>query len=325
MNRAVFGIFACLAIVALLATLGGPARASDLDFGGYTQARYTVGPGQAGDFDLRRVRLKVFGPIDSKEKTEVKFQVDLGKLDEGKRVIELKDAMLWHRFSDRVAARLGFSQMPFGLEVPESSSHRLPLERSHAAHELFPAERDTGLYFYYTPKRERRAHVALGVGTGIDKWRQPDASGVRDSRALAVMVRVQWPQVRGGVAGASYIHATRVRQGTRFENDIWGAHVRYHFSTGLVVKGECFAGRMLGAPVGGWYVQAAWMGHNDVLPYYRYDSYDDGTNPLVYRRHAVGLAYEVSDDTRLTLELDAVRDAQNRRQTTVSVQWQVKY
>ncbi|GAB4146984.1 MAG: OprO/OprP family phosphate-selective porin [Bacteroidia bacterium] len=53
--------------------------------------------------------------------------------------------------------RIGQSKVPFGFENMQSSSNRLPLERSDALNSATPGERDLGAAFMYTPKvvRER--------------------------------------------------------------------------------------------------------------------------------------------------------------------------
>ncbi len=48
--------------------------------------------------------------------------------------------------------RVGLSKVPFGWENLQSSSNRVPLDRSDSLNSGVRNERDVGVFFYYTPK-----------------------------------------------------------------------------------------------------------------------------------------------------------------------------
>jgi hypothetical protein len=52
--------------------------------------------------------------------------------------------------------RVGQSKVPYGFENPQSSSNRLPMDRSDALNSAVNGERDLGVFFYYAPKEVRR-------------------------------------------------------------------------------------------------------------------------------------------------------------------------
>ena len=57
----------------------------------------------------------------------------------------------------RLRLRFGQSKVPFGWENLQSSSNRLPLDRSDAINSGVPGERDVGVNVYYTPTMSRRS------------------------------------------------------------------------------------------------------------------------------------------------------------------------
>lgn len=52
--------------------------------------------------------------------------------------------------------RVGQSKVPYGFENPQSSSNRLPMDRSDALNSAVAGERDLGVFFYYAPKEIRK-------------------------------------------------------------------------------------------------------------------------------------------------------------------------
>ena len=62
--------------------------------------------------------------------------------------------------------RVGQSKVPYGFENPQSSSNRLPLDRSDAMNSAVAGERDLGVFFYYAPKEVRKTLKHL-VDSGL--------------------------------------------------------------------------------------------------------------------------------------------------------------
>lgn len=62
--------------------------------------------------------------------------------------------------------RLGQSKIPYGFENMQSSSNRLPMDRSDGINSAFVNERDLGAFFYYAPGKTRKLFADL-VNKGL--------------------------------------------------------------------------------------------------------------------------------------------------------------
>ena len=146
---------------------------------GYTQLRYNAlldsedAPGTNGSrlrsvhdasinddggFLLRRVRLVLQGDIT--DRLQLYFQHDFGAAVNNQSSTERREnfGQLRDVYADwfldperRLRLRFGQSKVPFGWENLQSSSNRLPLDRSDAINSGVPGERDVGVNVYYTP------------------------------------------------------------------------------------------------------------------------------------------------------------------------------
>ena len=146
---------------------------------GYTQLRYNAlldsenAPGTNGSrlrsvhdasinddggFLLRRVRLVLQGDIT--DRLQLYFQHDFGAAVNNQSSTERREnfGQLRDVYADwfldperRLRLRFGQSKVPFGWENLQSSSNRLPLDRSDAINSGVPGERDVGINVYYTP------------------------------------------------------------------------------------------------------------------------------------------------------------------------------
>ncbi|WP_347303783.1 porin [Croceibacterium sp. TMG7-5b_MA50] len=164
-----------------------PARApwyDRLQLRGYTQLRYNAflsGDADApagmsrlrsvhdssinddGGFSLRRVRLVLQGDVT--DNIELYLQHDFGTAVNNQSSAEprqgfgqLRDAYV-DVFLDREKSfrlRFGQSKVPVGWENLQSSSNRIPLDRSDAINSAVPGERDLGVVAYYTPPHVQR-------------------------------------------------------------------------------------------------------------------------------------------------------------------------
>jgi hypothetical protein len=313
-----------LLAAALLSALAVGTGLAEIKVSGYTQARYNLFDDsmyKEDEFDLRRVRLKVKGPIND-QGTVATLQVEFSGLDDhpaAEQEVVLRDARVDHPLGESWRARVGLAQMPFGFEVPYSSSNRLPLERSRVARVLFPSETDTGFYVTRTSHGGGDPELVLGYGNGIEAW--------DDAKQRAALVRMQWPLPSDGVAGLSYMDASRTRDGTDYDQDVLGAHLRWQWESGFAFQAEYYDGEFLGADVYGWYgqveyavPQSRWAG------YYRYDVYDDGrATPDDFDRSTLGAAYELDAKQRLTLQVESLDNELGVSATNYGFQWQFKY
>ncbi|MEN6302043.1 MAG: porin [Armatimonadia bacterium] len=317
-------------LAAVVFAISGAVQA-EWKFGGYTQARYNFWDGDLDSddaFDLRRVQIKAEGPVS--EETTIKLQVDLGKLDDHGGDVELRDALITRKLNAEWTGTLGLTSVPFGYEVPTSSSRRLALERSLAASKLFPGEVDTGLYFHYMPEKKGRPMASFGYGNGLKKWRDADSKGNEDTDSSALIARVQWPVGKSGVAGASYMMADRKREIDGVETDfgsenVLGLHVRYDLPKTWAFQAEYYDGELLDVDVDGWYAMAEYaLPKAPATIFYRYDTFDL-QQPQDFSRNTLGVAYELSKNERVTLQGERYDDYDGKQYTSFGLQYQVKY
>lgn len=120
-----------------------------LKFSGYVQARYAYLDAQppSSQFSVRRARLKAEYQGDW-----ARFMLQLDAMG-GVDFLRDAEAALSEPWSGKQYLTLtaGLHKVPFGVEVPVSSSEREFPERSRAARSFFPGERDRGvkLTFHY--------------------------------------------------------------------------------------------------------------------------------------------------------------------------------
>ncbi|PZO78042.1 MAG: porin [Sphingomonas hengshuiensis] len=119
------------------------------------------GIGDDTGFTFRRIRLILQGDLG--ERVSFYLQPDFATAVTSQSVGERREGFLQLRdayfdaFLDpdkRFRLRFGQSKVPFGWENMQSSSNRVPLDRSDAINSGVPSERDIGVVAYYTP-----AHV----------------------------------------------------------------------------------------------------------------------------------------------------------------------
>lgn len=154
----------------------GPANSpkwyDKIHMGGYMQVRYNglletnpdLGCEQCdenwgedgGGFSIRRLRFKIKGQISPR--VYFYFQPDFAKsTGDAHHVGRLKDAYIDVGLDkeNEFRIRIGQSKVPFGFENMQSSSNRLPLDRSDALNSAVKDERDLGVFFYWTTKEKR--------------------------------------------------------------------------------------------------------------------------------------------------------------------------
>jgi hypothetical protein len=139
---------------------------------GYTQFRYnhvpytaegSARPHHAGDesvsddrtFLIRRARVILSGDVT--DHMSIYFQPDFVVTPPGSSdAIEFMQLRDWYAdiFLDTekvYRVRVGQSKVPYGWENLQSSSNRLPLDRSDSLNSAVRNERDLGAFFYWTP------------------------------------------------------------------------------------------------------------------------------------------------------------------------------
>ena len=143
-----------------------------ISFGGYIQVRYNEflesnpeldceqcdpywGKGADG-ISFRRVRFKFEGQI--LPRVYFYLQPDFTKVVGSSRYIAtLQDAYfdVGLNSKNEYKIRLGQSKLPFGYEIMQSSSERIPLDRSDAINSSVKGERDFGMYFMWTGQKRK--------------------------------------------------------------------------------------------------------------------------------------------------------------------------
>lgn len=119
----------------------------------------SIGPDS--NFFIRRLRLVFQGDLGHGVSFYLQpdFAAAVNNQSSGERrdnYLQLRDAYVDVALdkAHRLKLRAGQQKVPFGWENLQSSSNRIPLDRSDAMNSAVPSERDLGLTAYYTP-----AHV----------------------------------------------------------------------------------------------------------------------------------------------------------------------
>ena len=110
------------------------------------------GSGGGTNFRIRRARIIFSGQMG--DHLGFYIQPDFASSGDSGHLTQLRDAYgdifvdkeQVHRF------RVGQSKVPFGYENLQSSSNRLALDRADATNSAVRDERDSGVFYYYTPK-----------------------------------------------------------------------------------------------------------------------------------------------------------------------------
>lgn len=121
------------------------------------------GINENGNFSIRRARLVVQGDISNR--VSLYMQGDLSAAVNNQAGTEPRQNFFQMRdayadvFLDKkktLKLRLGQSKVPFGWENLQSSSNRIPLDRTDAINSPVPGERDIGAVLYYTPPKVQK-------------------------------------------------------------------------------------------------------------------------------------------------------------------------
>ncbi|WP_242416827.1 porin [Sphingomonas panni] len=280
------------------------------------------GIGDDTGFTFRRIRLVLQGDLGDRVSFYLQpdFATSVSSQSVGERregFLQLRDAY-FDAFLDadkRFRLRFGQSKVPFGWENMQSSSNRVPLDRSDAINSGVPSERDIGVVAYYTPTHVEDIwdrltedgqklfgnYGAFGVGIyngqGINREEANDA-------VMAVALAT-WPfEIGGGrvleVGGSAYTNRVQpeVRTGgvsaTAFADERVGLHaILYPAPLGFQAEWNWGRGpeydRTLRAittkPLHGGYVQAmARVRQSPVgpfMPYARWQTYRGGWKAAV--------------------------------------------
>jgi len=115
--------------------------------------------GKNQGFAFRRGRLILSGNVHTRLFVYLQFDYSSDASGTSKHFLQVRDAYFDYAFDAKKEYRIRFGQskVPYGFDNLQSSSNRLPLDRSDAINSGVPNEREMGTFFYYapTPVRER--------------------------------------------------------------------------------------------------------------------------------------------------------------------------
>jgi hypothetical protein len=125
------------------------------------QCDKSIGKGQS--FSFRRARLVLSGDVHDRFFVYIQFDYSADASSSSKHFLQVRDAYFDYAFDKKkeFRVRFGQSKVPFGFENLQSSSNRLPLDRSDALNSAAPNERDFGAFFLYSPAKIRKIHRDL--------------------------------------------------------------------------------------------------------------------------------------------------------------------
>jgi hypothetical protein len=119
------------------------------------------------EFSVRRARLVVSG--DVADWVSIYIQPDLAQASgTAEFTLQMRDlyADIYADKAKTLRFRLGLSKSPFGWENLQSSSNRLPFDRSDAINSAAPGERELGVFAYWAPAATRTLFRTL-VDSGL--------------------------------------------------------------------------------------------------------------------------------------------------------------
>lgn len=126
------------------------------------------GVNESGNFSIRRARLVVQGDIS--DRVSLYLQGDMAAAvsnqsgtERRENFFQMRDAYadVFLDHAKTLRLRLGQSKVPFGWENMQSSSNRIPLDRTDAINAPVPGERDIGAVAYFTPVKFQKIWDAL--------------------------------------------------------------------------------------------------------------------------------------------------------------------
>ncbi len=110
--------------------------------------------GNNNGFFMRRARIVLFGQVS--DKVFVYIQPDYASADDAGTQLnyfQIRDAYFDYALTDDKTwkIRSGISKVPWGFQNLQSSSNRASLDRDDAMNSALPNERDTGIFFMWSP------------------------------------------------------------------------------------------------------------------------------------------------------------------------------
>lgn len=162
--------------------------------------------GPKNGINFRRARLILSGDVH--DQVFFYYQLDAANAvaDDKQNFMQIRDlyADLSLDKKKEFRFRVGQSKVPFGWENMQSSSNRMPIDRTDALNSAVPGERDLGVFFYWAPASRRALFKSLvddglkGSGDfgvlalGVYDGQAANIKEMNDNRH--VVARLTWPQ-----------------------------------------------------------------------------------------------------------------------------------
>jgi len=279
------------------------------------------------EFVVRQARTK----FDFTPSANTRVEIETDWADEKGRVKTAFIENAWGA-NGTLRSRFGQQKVPFGFEVTQSSGSRLPFEENYLTRREIGGDYDTGLAFFWTPKRDAELFAlgknsawapgdygtfAIGLfnGQGVsdNPWGATSTGELNDNKHFIARYTkpFTWGRANAyGEAGISYWTGTytSAKSKAEFDDNLLGLHA-YLSPAPLGLQAEYFAGETEGADLSGWYLMGLCRTSPLGTLYARYETYDGprkGCGPAPYDRHrtAIGYAHQVDSKTRVTAEYD---------------------
>jgi len=275
------------------------------------QCDKSIGRGQT--FAFRRSRLILSGDVHRQFFIYIQFDYSADAGSSNKHYLQVRDAYFDYAFDAKKEYRLRFGQskVPFGFENLQSSSNRLPLDRSDALNSAAANERDFGAFFYYAPAKIRTLirNVSNDALKGSNDYgvfafglhNGQTANKPEQNDNLHVVARLSYPFTLGSqiiepgiqaYSGKFTLPKEQVSSGTKVVKDhtyldrrIAGSIVLYPQPFGLLAEYNVGEGPAFDAKtdsifvqkLSGGFVTASYrsaLGKGFIMPYTRYQIYD---------------------------------------------------
>lgn len=285
----------------ILAVLALPALAAPaiFAFNGYVQGRFseTIGAPTPDSFEAKRAYVALRATIDPNYSAYL--------LVSGFNTVSVLEA--YAEYTDApFSARLGLSRVPFGYEIPLSSSRLITLERSEVIQDLvYPYTFDRGVFAYYQPKSGFTGALALTNGEPV---------GIpRDDEENKTLIARLGHAIPGGQLGASIYNGREPGAGVTADLELVGVDAQWASGPFTVLSEYVTGSRGTADPNGGYLTVAYRQADSRLQPYLRYDSYDRDSNlpNRDFTRYTTGVNYFPNPATRLTLEYETFDDDLN--------------
>ena len=293
-------VIAALAIVMSLPAFAVPT----VKITGYVQFRFTDTLGSVdsatnkllgftnpnSSFQVRRARIATRAMLDERSMAVI-------EIDASKSTVETKKAYFTYTLDDITIAG-GRTSLPFGYEIPFSTSSLTTLERSFIS--LTLPEYSTGLLV--TPSA-KMLPFKLTVA-GINGNESTSFTDTNNNKLLVANAEVSIARHKLGASiltdsdGHDALNGYLVGQFGQFS--LTGEYITSEFDATLLplTKGKNT----------GWYALACCQLNTPTSVYARYDTLDAVNETKAKTRGTVGLNYLLSDNARLTLEYQQIAD-----------------